>query len=384
MPESKNDTTDKLQKFRTIFESALSTIHILTGGESTTPQRCIILSGGVDTCAIMAASKRIGMSFAAALTVVTGDESPDLGFSSACAQEYGLKHHIIRLSAEELVSEFLPDVVKQLKIYNGMIIRNSLVIAAVFKRAKELGFTDAVVGDGADELFGGYSFMWGSAEDPTEWKNKRDAMCAQWTFSTEELATMYGMRQHSPYMEPRLVDWVVSNIAREDCVGVRPIRLLYGEDTQDHTTGKIILREAYETVSSWRRKDPIEVGSGATVIGHDHYWKNCISDQDFQQEVAKLQKRGYHIHKKEQLANFREFEKCFGPDGENGVDIKRLPIDQGCVDCCFDIGDRMFCHMCGAYPAQRSIAATHYYDNDLRKLVAKEEVERKRGNHQTL
>lgn len=383
MPESKHDTSDKLQKFRTIFESALSTIHTLTGGESTTPQRCIILSGGVDTCAIMAASKRIGMSFAAALTVVTGDESPDLGFSSACAQEYRLKHHIIRLSAEELVSQFLPDVVKQLKIYNGMIIRNSLVIAAVFKRAKELGFTDAVVGDGADELFGGYSFMWGSAEDPTEWKNKRDAMCAQWTFSTEELATMYGMRQHSPYMEPRLVDWVVSNIAREDCVGVRPIRLLYGEDTQDHTTGKIILREAYETVSSWRRKDPIEVGSGATVIGHDHYWKNCISDQDFQQEVAKLQKRGYHIHKKEQLANFREFEKCFGPDGENGVDIKRLPIDQGCVDCCFDIGDKMFCHMCGAYPAQRGIAATHYYDNDLRKLVAKGEVERKRGNHQT-
>ena len=325
----------------------------------------------------MAASKRIGMSFGAALTEVTGDESPDLGFSAACAQEYGLEHHIIRLSAEELVSQFLPDVVKQLKIYNGMLIRNSLVIAAVFKRAKELGFTDAVVGDGADELFGGYSFMWGSAEDPTEWKKKRDSMCAQWTFSTEELASMYGIRQHSPYMEPRLVDWVVSNITREDCVGVRPIRLLYGDDTQDHTTGKIILREAYQTVSSWRRKDPIEVGSGATVIGHDHYWKNYISDQDFQLEVAKLQPRGYHIQKKEQLVNFREFEKCFGPDGGSGVDMKRLPIDQGCADCCFDIREKMFCHMCGAYPAQRSIAATHYYDSHLRKLVAKGEAERK-------
>ena len=55
---------------------------------------------------------------------------------------------------------------------------------------------------------------------------------------------------------------------------MRPIRLFYGDDVQDHTTGKVILREAYSTVSLWRRKDPIEMGSGATVIGHNTYWKD--------------------------------------------------------------------------------------------------------------
>ena len=80
---------------------------------------------------------------------------------------------------------------------------------------------------------------------------------------------MYGMRQHSPYIEPDFVKWAIDNTEREDCIGIRPIRLFYGEETQDHITGKVILREAYETVSSWRRKDPIEMGSGATVIGHD-------------------------------------------------------------------------------------------------------------------
>ena len=29
-----------------------------------------------------------------------------------------------------------------------------------------------------------------------------------------------------------------------------------------HACGKVVLREAYETGASWRRKDPIEVGSG--------------------------------------------------------------------------------------------------------------------------
>jgi asparagine synthase (glutamine-hydrolysing) len=367
----------KVDQFRFIFESSLSAIHKRTGGEEATAKskRCIILSGGVDTCAIIAASKKIGLSYAGALTVVTGDESPDLGFSSACAKEHGLEHHIVRLRPDELVEQFLPDVIKKLKIYNGMLVRNSLVIAAVFKKAAELGFTDAIVGDGADELFGGYSFMWGYEDNPAEWREKRDSMCAQWTFSTEELAMMYNMRQHSPYTEPATVEWAIANTEREDCVGVRPIRLFYGEETQDHTTGKVILREAYETVSSWRRKDPIEMGSGATVIGHDTYWRDYISDEEFERETSELLKRGYRIDRKEQLANYRVFAKCFGFDGENGADMKRLPLGEGCVDCCFDVGDKMFCHMCGAYPAPRNKAATHNYDFDLKKLVAREDRE---------
>eukprot|EP00985_Skeletonema_marinoi_P013852 scaffold6927_cov149-Skeletonema_marinoi.AAC.1 len=122
----------KVDQFRSIFEASLTAIHKRTGGEDpiAKSKRCIILSGGVDTCAIMAASKKIGMSYAGALTVVTGDDSPDLGFSSACAKEHGLEHHIVRLKPDELVEQFLPDVVKNLKIYNGMLVRNSLVIAA--------------------------------------------------------------------------------------------------------------------------------------------------------------------------------------------------------------------------------------------------------------
>ena len=33
-----------------------------------------------------------------------------------------------------------------------------------------------LVGDGADELFGGYSFMWGCADDEVLWKERRDSM----------------------------------------------------------------------------------------------------------------------------------------------------------------------------------------------------------------
>jgi len=311
---------------------------------------------------------------------VTDDTAPDLAFSEACAKEYDLPHIVVRLAADELIQQFLPTVIGQLKIYNGMLIRNSLVIAAVFQKASELGYSYAIVGDGADELFGGYSFMWNDVDNNNiedaviEWRRKRDDMCAQWTFSTSDLAQRYGIQSYSPYTDPQFVDWAIANTDRQECIGVRPIRLFYGQEPTMHLTGKIILREAYDTVSSWRRKDPIEVGSGATIIGHDDYWKDSISDEQFTKEAQALSKRGYRIRSKETLANFRVFEQCFGVDGMNGgADrIKRLPMGQGCVDCCFDIGHQMFCHMCGAYPAQRSKAATHYYDNDLRKMVAKE------------
>ncbi len=51
--------------------------------------------------------------------------------------------------------------------------------------------------------------------------------------------------------------------------------------------------------------DPIEVGSGITVIGHDEYWKDLISDREFE-------------------ANFRVFEERFG--GQDGYKtIVELP-----------------------------------------------------------
>jgi asparagine synthase (glutamine-hydrolysing) len=353
----------KAGAFREVFEASLSDIADRTGGLRTAPdesvrRRCVILSGGVDTCAIMSAARILGIRFGGAITVALtspdGEEPPDLAFSAACAAEHRLSHHVVRLTASDLVDVFLPAVVGKLRIYDGMVVRNSLVIAAAFAKAAELGFMHAVVGDGADELFGGYSFTWGHADDRVAWREKRDSMCARWTFSTDDLGEMYGIEAHSPYTAERTRAWAIENTERNDCIGVRPIRLLFGGKYEDHVTGKLILREAYDTVSSWRRKDPIEVGSGATVIGHDAFWRDRVSDEEFRAESDALALRGYAIHSKEYLVNFRVWEGTFGPDGLRLTDMSRLPIGEGCVGCCFDIGtERMFCNLCGAYPAQR-------------------------------
>lgn len=381
---------DKIQAFQAVLEGALQDI-----SNRTTPddQRCIILSGGVDTCAILAAAEKLQISFHAAITVIIENVDddvicqeddhacPDRGFSKAAAQHYGLRHYIVRVTAQELMDTYLPSCTRALYTFDGMTLRNSLVVAAAFHKAAELGFKYAVVGDGADELLGGYSFMWGTEDQlPDEWKQKRNDMCRTWTFATAALAHMYNITSYSPYMEPNTVEWVLEHTAKSDCIGIRPIRLVHGGASLDHVTGKLLLRHAYDTVASWRRKDPIEVGSGITIIGHDEYWKDHLSEEDFitAQEQIRL-KQGILIRSKEHLVNYRAFEAVFAtssmseeeePNEDNDNPRKSrfvphpstnkqfLPLGQGCVDCCFDIGDAKFCHICGAWPAQRNSIPT--------------------------
>jgi len=344
--------TTKIEEFRSLFEEAILDIAAKTDPK----KRCLILSGGVDTCAILAAARNVGVTFEAGFTVSCVSTSPDHEFAAAAAKEHDLEHHILHITPDELVSNHLPDCVRELNTFDGMTLRNSLVVSAVFKKASEMGFTDAVVGDAADELFGGYSIMWGNEDNPAEWKKKRDSMCRQWTFATVALAKFHNLTAHSPYMDPKVVEWALDSVERSDCIGIRPIQLYHGSEQMDHITGKILLREAYETVSSWRRKDPIEVGSGVTIIGKDEFWKSTIADDDFQAEAKALQARGFNIKTKEYLVNFRIFEECFGLNGHKLPTAKRLEIGQGCAGCCFDIGAETFCRICGTYPAQRIAA----------------------------
>ena len=65
-------------------------------GERTDAKgRVLILSGGVDTCAILAAASEVGVTFQAGITVVTGEDSPAGAFAAAAAAEKNLAHHDI-------------------------------------------------------------------------------------------------------------------------------------------------------------------------------------------------------------------------------------------------------------------------------------------------
>ena len=334
-----------------------------------TQQLGIILSGGVDTCAILeaAAMSSLDITFAVAITVVIGDTSPDELYSKYAVykhQDIIKKHVIIKMTPQQLIDTYLPSTIQILHTWDGMTIRNSLVIAAAFQQAQRLGISNVIVGDGADELFGGYSFMWGTPNMPLqEWKDKRDSMCQTWTFATNDIAKHYNLKAHSPYLDQEvMVNWALTETQRDDCIAYDRcyIQLTLGGPYQIHTTGKVVLREAFVTGSSWRRKDPIEVGSGITVIGHDEYWtrNHNITDEEFHNEQASLKELGIVINSKEYLVNLRTFQTVFGGIVHPTKQRYSIGDTQGCIGCCFEIGTSTFCHICGAYPAQRNSPST--------------------------
>ena len=326
----------------------------------------LILSGGVDTCAILEAATSLGIVFDAAITVVIGETSPDELYSKYAAWKHGLadRHVVVKMSPEDLLDVHLPRTIETLAVWDGMTVRNSLVISAAFREARARGLTDVLVGDGADELFGGYSFTWGHADDPVGWKAKRDEMCRNWTFATDDLAASYGLVAHAPYEDrAAMVDWALSETQRADCIADDrcQIQLVLGRDYGVHTTGKVLLREAFRTGSSWRRKDPIEMGSGATVIGHDDYWTDHhgITDAEFEEERKRWREvEGVVLQSKEYLVNIRIYSKVFG--GLVHPARKRNPGGENSCDGCgfeLDRPGQMFCHMCGAYPARKPAPA---------------------------
>ena len=107
----------------------------------------------------------------------------------------------------------------------------------------------------------------------------------------------------------------MARTGRVECIGVRPIQLTLGGEAIEHQTGMLVLREAFATLASWRRKDPIDVGSGISVIGVDGFWAEMISDDTFAKEAASAATRGFDITSKEHLAYFRAFECALGTGG---------------------------------------------------------------------
>lgn len=321
----------------------------------------LILSGGVDTCAILEAAISLGIVFDICITVVIGETSPDDLYSKYAAWKHNLasKHIVVKMTSQDLIDNYLPRTIETCEVWDGMTIRNSLVIAAAFATAQKCGVTDVMVGDGADELFGGYTFTWGQAQDPVGWKAKRDKMCQNWTFATDDLAESYGLVAHAPYEDQEcMVDWALAETQRHDCIADDRcwIQLILGKPYQINTTGKVILREAFRTGSSWRRKDPIEKGSGATIIGHDDYWKthHGLSDEEFQAEQERLQtEERVTIRTKENLVNIRIYQEIFG--GLVHPKLARVEADKSCLGCPFELErpDAMFCVLCGAFPAQK-------------------------------
>ena len=215
-----------------------------------------------------------------------------------------------------------------------------------------------MTGDAADELFCGYAFAQ-RLQEP-EWSAQRREMAASMTFDAVPLGASLGVAVASPFLDPEVASHALS-LGRDDCVGA--IR----GDPGGPTHGKLALREAFPAVHSVRRgKDPIEVGSGTTVLGsrpwlgEPGWFDGRITEEEFDRAAASARAEGVALRDREHLAYYRVFRAAF-PDLGAVPGRPRLPVGEApegtpggeawCAGCRFALrpATQKFCVTCGHF-----------------------------------
>ncbi|GAC1457786.1 MAG: asparagine synthase C-terminal domain-containing protein [Candidatus Limnocylindrales bacterium] len=302
---------------------------LLDAAIAARPCEAILLSGGLDTSIV--AELAVARGTRLAVTVITGDEAPDLPYASELARRLRLEHVVLRRSLPELASA-LPDLIRTLGTFDGMFLRNDVVVAEGVREIARRGLHSCWTGDGADELFAGYSFVF--QKPPREIERTIAHLADTMAFNGPRIGAAVGIQVRSPYLDPAVIDFARSLSGEElvldhggERLGKAPLRRAFADRLGD--------RHAY------RRKDPIEIGSGATAL------KTFMSARvtDFPGEAARiLREDGVRIRDAERVAYYRIYREVLGPPAGD------LAMPKECPDCHARGPEGTYCRVCGAYP----------------------------------
>ncbi len=295
----------------------------------------ILLSGGLDTSVLaLIASKYVSLK---AFTVaLEGTSAPDVKYATLMAKKLGIKH-FIRYFGENELYDAIRSVVKTVKSFDPMEVRNSTAVYVALKMVKEENLSMVMTGDGCDELFAGYDFLFNLEGEKLKLELER--LWRVMSFSSVPLAESLGLEAKLPYLDPHVKNFAFK---LDPTYKVR--------DEKGRKWGKWILRRAFEGALPdkivWRAKTPIEHGSGTTIL--PALFENKISYEEFQEKRRRyLENDKVTIRNKEQLFYYEVYRSAVGiPCSVNSV--KRGKV---CPYCNSNMDEGVtYCRICGAYP----------------------------------
>jgi asparagine synthase (glutamine-hydrolysing) len=117
----------------------------------------VSLSGGLDSSLVAAIAKEYNPDLHLFTGTIDSAPGPDLENAKLMADFLGLEHHIYRITEEDIVN-ILPDAIWHLESFDEDCISGIISNYYVSRMAKP--YSSAIlVGEGADELFGGYRMV---------------------------------------------------------------------------------------------------------------------------------------------------------------------------------------------------------------------------------
>jgi len=293
----------------------------------------LLLSGGLDTAIIAYLMVKWRKPYCVTVAL-EGAPAPDIPYAKLIAADLGLKHALHYFGEDEL-DEAISATIRVLKTFDPMEVRNSAAAYVALKTAKDLGLKSVMTGDGGDELFAGYSFLFNLTRDQLDSALKK--MWSQMRFSSVPLGKALGVEVRPPFLDPQF------RASAEKIDVTLKVRKDKGQ-----TWGKWVLRKAFEGIISkevaWRVKAPLEVGTGTATL--PAFFDARITDAEFRRKKAEyLAEGGVVIRDKEHLKYYEAFRSIHGIPGV------ATRGDKKCPGCGTGVAiSTTFCRTCGAYP----------------------------------
>ena len=290
----------------------------------------IAMSGGLDSTIIAYFLKERKPNTVA---IIAKDfVASDLTYCQRVSREFNIPLTINQVSTTDILNA-TEETIKILRNFNDIEIRNNVVMYLSIKWAKEQNSSGIITGDGADELFAGYSFLVNKSEEELEKEIQR--VCSVMHFPTQEIGKALGIVVESPFLDKKIIELaktIPSNLKVRD------------EKTKRH--GKWILRKTFEKnipmQIAWREKSPMQEGSG--TAGLSNLFDSVINDQLFSEKRKKIQDAdGVTIRTKESMYYYEIYRKLYQ------VSSKKQDT-RSCPYCNFNVENSKFCRMCGAFP----------------------------------
>ena len=114
-----------------------------------------VLLGGIDSAVVLSQAIKYHSDITA-FTIGRDDQAEDVRFARRLCNDLNVPLKVVHASEEEALS-LIPDVVRCIESFEPNHIRGGVLSYILSREVHKAGFRVALCGEGADELFGGYS-----------------------------------------------------------------------------------------------------------------------------------------------------------------------------------------------------------------------------------
>jgi asparagine synthase (glutamine-hydrolysing) len=261
-PVAKNPVTNQNIRYRTLSSAIEAYKRALISSMKKRTQDFdrigIIFSGGIDSVIIAWLAKKMVREVICYTGGVQG--SSDIAFARRIAKRLDLKLRVNELTHEE-VEEMIPDVMNTIEHTNAGQVEVAIPVYAAVKLAHEDGIKVMLSGQGADELFGGYSWYGkivgeGGYVGLRHYMNEDIQLLYKETLEREDKITMaHSIEMREPFLDLKLIRLSMKIDLRLNVKGVSDV---FGK----HVHRKLAQNLGIPREIAYRSKEAAQHGSG--------------------------------------------------------------------------------------------------------------------------